>query len=165
MQSKKFSRRDFLRLSALSAAGAALAGCCPAPEPTIKEVQVTVETVKTEKEEVVVTKEVQIGTEAVEVRWFIGLGTGSQPEQIEPEEQFVDFFNAQQNEIVLVPEIVDNTVAFDTLKTEIASGDAPDLVGPVGVRGTNEFKGTWASTTCPTLARARSRVGRPPTMA
>jgi peptide/nickel transport system substrate-binding protein len=33
MQSKKLSRRDFLRLSALSAAGAVLAGCCPPPAP------------------------------------------------------------------------------------------------------------------------------------
>jgi multiple sugar transport system substrate-binding protein len=147
MQSKKFSRRDFLRLSALSAAGAALAGCCPAPAPeTIeKEVIVTVDNVV--KEEVVVTEISEVSADAVEVRWFIGLGTGSKPEEIEPEEQFVEFFNAQQNEIILVPEIVDNEVASDTLKTEIASGDAPDLLGPVGVRGTNEFKGTFLDLT------------------
>jgi peptide/nickel transport system substrate-binding protein len=39
MQSKKLSRRDFLRLSALSAAGAALAGCCPTVVPTTEPVE------------------------------------------------------------------------------------------------------------------------------
>ncbi len=34
MSSKRISRRDFLRLSALTAAGAALAGCCPTPTAT-----------------------------------------------------------------------------------------------------------------------------------
>ncbi len=46
MRTNKLSRRDFLRLSALTAAGAALAGCCPAPpevEPTKEEVQATAE--------------------------------------------------------------------------------------------------------------------------
>ncbi|MBN1810573.1 MAG: twin-arginine translocation signal domain-containing protein [Anaerolineae bacterium] len=46
MRTNKLSRRDFLRMSALTAAGAALAGCCPTPppavEPTKQEVQPTV---------------------------------------------------------------------------------------------------------------------------
>jgi peptide/nickel transport system substrate-binding protein len=33
MQPKKLNRRDFLRLSALTAAGAVMAGCCPTPTP------------------------------------------------------------------------------------------------------------------------------------
>jgi glucose/mannose transport system substrate-binding protein len=38
MTAKKFSRRDFLRLSALSVAGAALAGCaCPTPPPSAED--------------------------------------------------------------------------------------------------------------------------------
>jgi len=48
---KRVSRREFLRLGALTAAGAALASCCP-PEPTGKEVIVTK---IVEGEEVVVT--------------------------------------------------------------------------------------------------------------
>ena len=41
MQTKKLSRRDFLRLSALTAAGAALAGCACEPTVVGKEVKVT----------------------------------------------------------------------------------------------------------------------------
>ena len=33
--------------------------------------------------------------EAVEVRWFIGLGAGGNPEEIEKEEAFVEEFNAK----------------------------------------------------------------------
>jgi multiple sugar transport system substrate-binding protein len=146
MQTKKLSRRDFLRMSALTAAGAALAGCAcpPAAEPG--------QTVVTQvvKEEVAVTQVVKEEVEvtvppegATEVRWFIGLGTGTQPEQVPAEDAWVDFYNAGQGEITLVHEIVDNDVAFDTLKTQIAAGDPPDIIGPVGRRGANEFAGSW----------------------
>ena len=51
MGEKRISRREFLQISAMTAAGAALAGCCPAAEPEIKEVKVTVETeIEVEKE-------------------------------------------------------------------------------------------------------------------
>jgi multiple sugar transport system substrate-binding protein len=125
MQTNKLSRRDFLRLSALTAAGAVLAGC--ACEPVEKEVIVTQE----------------VAAAATEIRWFVGLGTGTQPEQVPTEEEWVEFYNAGQGEIDLTIEFVDNEVAFDTLKTQIAAGAPPDIVGPVGVRGSNEFAGVW----------------------
>lgn len=79
----------------------------------------------------------------VEIRWFIGLGTGTNPEHQPVQNLFVDYFNASHPNIVLSIEVVPNDVAFDTLKTEIAGGDPPDVVGPVGVRGSNEFQGVW----------------------
>ena len=81
--------------------------------------------------------------EKVKVRWFVGLGTGSREEQIEPQEKVVADFNESQDEIELVLEIVDNDQAYDILGTQIAGGNAPDIVGPVGVRGRESFKGTW----------------------
>jgi peptide/nickel transport system substrate-binding protein len=57
MASKTFSRREFLRLSALTAAGAALAGCCPTEPTTVveeKEVVVT-QIVKEAGEEKIIT--------------------------------------------------------------------------------------------------------------
>jgi simple sugar transport system substrate-binding protein len=51
----KLNRRDFLRMSAMTAAGAALAGCCPEPET------------KTVEKEVVVTQIVEKEGEKVEV--------------------------------------------------------------------------------------------------
>jgi multiple sugar transport system substrate-binding protein len=84
-----------------------------------------------------------VPAEKVQIRWFVGLGTGGQPEHIEAQNQVVEEFNASQDEIELVIEIVDNEVAYDQLSTQIASGSPPDIVGPVGVRGSNAFSGLW----------------------
>lgn len=73
------------------------------------------------------------------VRWFIGLGAGTQPAQIGPEQAFAKAFNDSQKDVYLSLEIVDNTQAASILKTELASGNAPDIIGPVGVEGLNLF--------------------------
>lgn len=82
--------------------------------------------------------------DAVEIRWFIGLGAGGQPEQRDAQIAVIDEFNASQDEIVIVPEIVDNDVAYETLATQIASGNVPDIIGPVGRDGSNAFAGLYA---------------------
>jgi multiple sugar transport system substrate-binding protein len=82
--------------------------------------------------------------EGIEIRWFIGLGAGGNPEEIEKEEVFVEAFNAKYGDKYrLVMDIVPNETAYDVLKTQIASGDVPDIVGPVGVRGLASFEGAW----------------------
>jgi multiple sugar transport system substrate-binding protein len=73
------------------------------------------------------------------VRWFIGLGAGTQPAQIGPEQAFITAYNSSQSDVYLQYEIVDNTQAANILKTEIAAGNAPDIIGPVGVEGLNLF--------------------------
>ncbi len=77
------------------------------------------------------------------VRWFVGLGAGSDEGTFAGQQAVVDEFNASQNEVELVLEIVANDVAYDTLATQIAAGNAPDIVGPVGIRGRDSFKGAW----------------------
>lgn len=79
----------------------------------------------------------------VTIRWFVGLGTGGQPDQIDVQNAVVAAFNASQDRIRLEIEIVDNTVAVATLATLIATGSAPDIVGPVGLTGTNAFAGNF----------------------
>jgi multiple sugar transport system substrate-binding protein len=81
--------------------------------------------------------------EKTQVRWFVGLGAGSDEGTFAPQQAVVDEYNASQDEIELVLEIVQNTVAYDTLATQIAAGNAPDIVGPVGIRGRDSFKGAW----------------------
>ncbi len=81
--------------------------------------------------------------ERVKIRWFVGLGAGSDEPTFAPQKAVVDKFNASQNEIELVLEIVDNNQAFQTLATQISGGNAPDIVGPVGIRGRDSFKGAW----------------------
>ena len=61
-----------------------------------------------------------------QVRWFVGLGAGTDEGAIPLEEAFVEAYNASQDEIELVLEIVDADNAADTLATQIAAGNAPD---------------------------------------
>lgn len=77
------------------------------------------------------------------VTWFVGLGAGGDPPQIEAQNAVVDAFNAEYDDIELEIIIAENNVAYDTLNTLIASGDAPDIVGPVGIRGANAFEGSF----------------------
>lgn len=80
----------------------------------------------------------------VVVTWFVGLGTGTNEQQIEVQNAVVEAFNASQDAITL--ELIlaaSNQVAPDTLSTLIAGGTPPDIVGPVGFSGANLFSGQW----------------------
>jgi multiple sugar transport system substrate-binding protein len=81
--------------------------------------------------------------EVVQLRWFIGVGTGADPAQVNIEQQVVDDFNAANPCLRLGMEIIPNASARDTLSTEIAAGAGPDIVGPVGWIGSNAFGGQW----------------------
>ena len=82
-------------------------------------------------------------SDKVQIRWFVGLGTGTNPEQVAIQEEVVADFNASQDGIELVLEIVPYDSARDTLATQIASGSGPDIIGPVGWGGSNAFYGQW----------------------
>lgn len=75
----------------------------------------------------------------VTVTWFIGLGTGTQEEQIPVQEAVVAAFNGIQEDINLELIVVNNADAAGVLRQMIAEGNAPDLVGPVGIDGSNAF--------------------------
>jgi multiple sugar transport system substrate-binding protein len=80
---------------------------------------------------------------AVTVRWFVGLGGGTQPNQITAERKFVADFNAANKDVQIKVDIVPNANAYDVLKTQLAAGNPPDIIGPVGVRGRNGFEGLF----------------------
>jgi len=77
------------------------------------------------------------------VRWFVGLGTGTDPAQITTQEEVVKDFNASQDKIQLILEVVPFAAAKDALSTEIAADNGPDIVGPVGWGGSNAYSGQW----------------------
>lgn len=83
----------------------------------------------------------------VQIRWFVGLGTGTDPAQLPAQEKAVEDFNASQDEIELVLEVVPYDSAYATLATQIASGAGPDIIGPVGVGGSNAFYGQYLDLT------------------
>jgi multiple sugar transport system substrate-binding protein len=80
----------------------------------------------------------------VKITWFIGLGAGSNPEEMVKEYNFINKFNEKYGDkYYLVPQVVTNATAVDVLKTQVASGETPDIVGPVGVKGMFQFEGAW----------------------
>ena len=86
-------------------------------------------------------------SEKIQLRWFVGLGTGTDPAQIPAQEKVVADFNAANPDIELVLEIVPYESAYATLATQIASGAGPDIIGPVGVGGSNAFYGQYLDLT------------------
>jgi len=82
------------------------------------------------------------------VNWFVGLGTGTNEQQIEAQNKVVTDFNASQDKIELKISIAaSNQAAPAALGTLIAAGNAPDIVGPVGFAGANQFAGQWMDLT------------------
>src|SRR6267142_3933996 len=81
------------------------------------------------------------------VKWYVGLGTGGDPKQIDVQRKVVDQFNKSQERIYLALQIVDNKVASTTLATQIAAGNTPDIIGPVGTVGRATFDGNYLDLT------------------
>ena len=103
------------------------------------------------------------------VRWFVGLGSGTNPAQIALQQTVVNDFNALQDKrtdgkmpILLSLEIVQNATATTILKTEMASGSAPDLIGPVGIKGRAGFAGQFMDMT-PLIQKAGFDLTQYPT--
>jgi multiple sugar transport system substrate-binding protein len=108
------------------------------------------------------------GKDHAVVRWFVGLGSGTNPQQIVLQQQVVKDFNDLQDKrtdgkmpILLSLEIVQNNTATDILKTEIASGSAPDLIGPVGIKGRAGFAGQFLDM-APLIANAKYDMSQYP---
>lgn len=137
-------KRWFL-LTLLLIAGLMLVACGGGETtPTVEETPVEEAPAgDTTAEEAAVPEQPAPSGDKVRVRWFVGLGAGSDEGTFEPQNNFVEQFNASQDEIELVLEIVDADSAADTLATQIAAGNAPDIVGPVGIKGRDGFKGAW----------------------
>lgn len=89
------------------------------------------------------------GTTAI--RWFIGLGTGTDPNQLIAEQSVVDDFNADParatDKIFLQMEVVPFASGKDTILTEIAAGNGPDVIGPVGWNGSSALQGQFLDLT------------------
>jgi multiple sugar transport system substrate-binding protein len=79
--------------------------------------------------------------EPVTITWFVGLGSGTNEQQIAAQEQVVADFNAAHDDIELVLNIAPTfETAVDTLSTLNNAGTPPDIIGPVGVGGSNRYE-------------------------
>ncbi|MFZ2420479.1 MAG: extracellular solute-binding protein [Anaerolineae bacterium] len=140
--------RWFVVVALVIVTGLLLSACSQAaPQVQIVKETVIVEATKIVEKVVEATTIVEITStpapDRVQITWYIGLGAGAQPAQIPLEKDFVEKFNKSQNEIQLIPIIVDNKYARDNLTAQIAAGNAPDVVGPVGTAGRAAFPGAF----------------------
>jgi len=94
----------------------------------------------------VLTKGEGCAAGSTKVVWYVGLGAGTQADQIPTEQAWVDKFNKSQSEACVILNVVFNTGmnSYDALKAMIAAGNAPDIIGPVGKMGRASFQGAWA---------------------
>lgn len=135
-------------LAGLNILALVLAACAPAAAPTAAPAATEAAPIEpTEAPAESTATTAPADPNKVQIRWFVGLGTGTDPAQVEVENQVVADFNASHPNIELVIEVVDYAAARDTLATEIASGNGPDIVGPVGVSGAEAFHGQWLDLT------------------
>ena len=79
----------------------------------------------------------------VVIRWYCCLGTGDAPEQVELQLKVTEDFNASHPGIHLQFEGYVYAAARDALATLLASGNGPDVVGPLGIGGAEAFHGQW----------------------
>jgi multiple sugar transport system substrate-binding protein len=84
--------------------------------------------------------------ERVQIRWFVGLGTGTSAAARAAAETFVEAFNGSQDEIELVLEVSPGGGVYggaDLLRPQIEAGHPPDVIGPTGQLGVSLFPGLW----------------------
>jgi multiple sugar transport system substrate-binding protein len=158
MEKKKMRKITFM-FSALMVISMLLAACGPAatattaptdnqPTPADTEPEAPTETPAAAEPTGVPQPTAATGFTGTKIVWFIGLGAGGNPEEVAKETAFVNKFNAKYGDkYYLVMQVVANATAVDVLKTQIASGDVPDIVGPVGVKGMFQFEGAWLDLT------------------
>ena len=125
MRERKLSRRDFLRMSVLTAAGSALAGCAKPTTEVITETQIVKET-EVVKETVEVPVEVTVEAPAVEpvkIDYVANWGDG----------YTVNIWGAlrelpELGEYLGANEIEVTSIGWDAVATRVAAGTPPDGV-------------------------------------
>jgi multiple sugar transport system substrate-binding protein len=135
MESKKLDRREFLRLSVLTAAGAALASCGPAPTPEVIREEVPVEVTRIiEKEGETVVEEVIVTAtpppmEPVVIRFTDTASVIANEQVYKPVyDNFREAHPAIEVKWLSVPPGDAGWAGyFDKLQVMVAGGDSPDI--------------------------------------
>jgi len=85
--------------------------------------------------------------EKAKVVIFVGMGTGTDPDQIAAQEALQEEFNSAHDDIEVEFLIVPHEESGERYLAMLAGGNAPQLVGPNGISTIAEFFDTWADIT------------------
>jgi multiple sugar transport system substrate-binding protein len=80
----------------------------------------------------------------VMIRIFVGVGTGDRPDQQPKEDALAKEWNDTHTDIQIKFDYYQNATARDQLLTQVAGGNPPDIVGPIGIRGVFSTPELWA---------------------
>jgi multiple sugar transport system substrate-binding protein len=124
-----------------------LTGCGPAPAATKAPEAATAAPTQAptavKAAEPTATPAAPKASEPVKVTIFVGLGTGTDPAQIEVHKQIADEFNATHQDIQIEFLTVPYEERLTKFSTMLAGDMAPDIAMPVGVGGIAEFYDEW----------------------
>ncbi len=127
--------RFLTNLSLLAAASLLLTACATPPTP-----QVIVHTQVVTQTPIVVTRLVTAAPtpthSGVPIYWRFVEHSGS---MYVPEERFIQEFNRAQDKI----ELISISISYNDLDSLIASGNAPDIVGPIGRETMSRYSGLF----------------------
>ncbi len=79
----------------------------------------------------------------VKVDIFVGLGTGTDPDQVTAQEALAERFNSTHDDIEIEFVIVPNDESTQRLLAQVSGGNPPGLVGPGGVDVAAGFFDLW----------------------
>ncbi len=130
-------KRYLLIINLVLVAVMVLSACAPAATEVTSPVAPAAET----------TAPVEVATEAppaaaigkVHVTIFVGMGTGTDPEQIDAENALAEKFNSTHDNIEVEFLIVPYEQSRERLLAMLSGGTAPQLVGPMGIESTGQF--------------------------
>jgi multiple sugar transport system substrate-binding protein len=123
--------------------GSMLIASCAAPTTEITSPEAPVATEAPVVTEAPVATEPPATTDKVKVIIFVGMGTGSDPGQIEAENALAKQFNSTHDKIEIEFLIVPYEQSREKLLAMLSGGTAPQLVGPLGIESTGQFLDSW----------------------
>src|SRR5215813_13367942 len=89
-------------------------------------------------------RQIANAADPVNIRIFVGLGTGTDDTQVKQEDALAKEWNDANPDIQIKFEPNAYDTARDVLLTQVAGDNAPDIVGPVGIGGLNSTGDLWA---------------------
>ena len=89
----------------------------------------------------------QAPAEKVKVVIFVGMGTGTDPDQVDAQNKLAEKYNSAHDNIEIEFLIVPHEEYATRYLAMLSGGNAPQLVGPNGVSTVAEFFDTWEDIT------------------
>jgi multiple sugar transport system substrate-binding protein len=138
-------KRLFLILN-LVLIGSIIIGACGSPTTEVSSPEAPVTTTQPVASEEPILTEAP-ATDKAKVVVFVGMGTGTDPDQIDAQMELQEKFNSTHTDIEVEFLIVPHEESGTRFLAMVSGGTAPELVGPNGVETSATYLDLWADIT------------------